>query len=230
MDGALLNGLEPRKTPRQARSEATVDAIFEATVQVLLAEGAQRLTTTRVAARAGVSVGTMYQYFPHKQALLYAVLRRHLDTVAQAVEAACARSHGHPVATVAGSLVAAYVDAKTANLEASRALYLVSAEFDVSGLVNDASKRILEATATALDRSPDAEFDDLPAVAFAVTAALAGAVRVAFERSPTPFTLWSLRAELVTMCQAYLQAAALRPKRLVTDAPSGLRLTSNSAR
>jgi len=43
-----------------------VEAIFEATIQVLLREGADRLTTTRVAARAGVSVGTLYQYYPNK--------------------------------------------------------------------------------------------------------------------------------------------------------------------
>lgn len=67
-------GLKARKIPRQARSSATVTAIHEATFQVLLADGIGRLTTTRVAERAGVSVGTMYQYFPHKQALLYAVL------------------------------------------------------------------------------------------------------------------------------------------------------------
>lgn len=56
--------LNPRKRPRQARATATLDAIFEATIQLLVADGPQRLTTTRVAARAGVSVGTMYQYFP----------------------------------------------------------------------------------------------------------------------------------------------------------------------
>ena len=53
--------LKPRKTPVQARSEATVAAIFAATIQVLLSDGERRLTTTRVAERAGVSVGTMYQ-------------------------------------------------------------------------------------------------------------------------------------------------------------------------
>ncbi|ABE33346.1 bacterial regulatory s, tetR family protein [Paraburkholderia xenovorans LB400] len=67
-------GLNARKQPQQARSQATVDAIFDATIQVLLADGLQRLTTIRVAERAGVSVGTLYQYFPQKQALLFAVL------------------------------------------------------------------------------------------------------------------------------------------------------------
>lgn len=51
----------------------TLDAIFEATIQFLVADGVHRLTTTRVAERAGVSVGTMYQYFPHKESLVYAL-------------------------------------------------------------------------------------------------------------------------------------------------------------
>ena len=59
--------LTPRKIPRQARATATLDAIFEATIQVLVTDGPHRLTTTRVAQRAGVSVGTMYQYFPHRR-------------------------------------------------------------------------------------------------------------------------------------------------------------------
>ncbi|HEX3471637.1 MAG TPA: helix-turn-helix domain-containing protein, partial [Silvibacterium sp.] len=56
--------LQPRKSPVQARSTASVSAILEATIQVLLDVGKERLTTTRVAYRAGVSVGTLYQYFP----------------------------------------------------------------------------------------------------------------------------------------------------------------------
>ncbi len=73
--------LDPRKTPVQARSTATVEAIAEATIQVLLSQGANRLTTTRVAERAGVSVGTLYQYYPNKQSLLFAVLENHLNKV-----------------------------------------------------------------------------------------------------------------------------------------------------
>jgi AcrR family transcriptional regulator len=56
-----------------------VEAISEATIQVLLSHGADRLTTTRVAERAGVSVGTLYQYYPKKQSLLFAVLVNHFS-------------------------------------------------------------------------------------------------------------------------------------------------------
>src|ERR1700722_6618284 len=86
--------LEPRKSPVQARSAASVGAILEATIQVLLQVGKERLTTTRVAMRAGVSVGTLYQYFPNKRALLQAVLRGHLDEVTEAIELVCHEQKG----------------------------------------------------------------------------------------------------------------------------------------
>lgn len=60
-----------RKRPKQARAADLVSAILEAALQVLAMEGAQRFTTTRVAERAGVSVGSLYQYFPNKTAILF---------------------------------------------------------------------------------------------------------------------------------------------------------------
>ena len=60
-----------RKQPKQARSAELVATILEAAVQVLRKEGAQRFTTTRVAERAGVSIGSVYQYFPNKAAILF---------------------------------------------------------------------------------------------------------------------------------------------------------------
>ncbi|VWC02698.1 TetR family transcriptional regulator [Burkholderia latens] len=60
-----------RRQPRQARSAQLVDAVLEAAIQVLAAEGAQRFTMARVAERAGVSVGSLYQYFPNKAAVLF---------------------------------------------------------------------------------------------------------------------------------------------------------------
>ena len=63
--------LSSRKQPQQSRSAELVDAILEAALQVLAREGASRFTTTRVAEKAGTSVGSLYQYFPNKAALLF---------------------------------------------------------------------------------------------------------------------------------------------------------------
>jgi AcrR family transcriptional regulator len=70
----------PRKRPRQNRSKATVDSILEATARVLIAEGFDGLTTNGVAEAAGVSIGSLYQYFPNKEALVAAMIEHHLDT------------------------------------------------------------------------------------------------------------------------------------------------------
>lgn len=121
--------LHARKTPRQARSAATVEAIHTATIQVLLAVGAVRLTTTRVAERAGVSVGTMYQYYPNKQALMFAIVQRHLTTVERAFLEAADQLAGRDLRTIAYGMADAWLQAKTAKIEASRAIYGVATEF-----------------------------------------------------------------------------------------------------
>ena len=85
MTASSLGSLRPRKQPVQARSATTVLAIFEASIQVLLSVGYRKLTTSRVAERAGVSVGTLYQYFPNRQALIRAVLERYLAEMSASI-------------------------------------------------------------------------------------------------------------------------------------------------
>lgn len=63
--------ISSRKSPKQARSAELVATILEAAAQVLAKEGAERFTTARVAERAGVSIGSLYQYFPNKAAILF---------------------------------------------------------------------------------------------------------------------------------------------------------------
>ena len=144
--------LTPRKRPRQARAAATVDAIFEATIQVLVAVGPHRLSTTRVAERAGVSVGTMYQYFPHKQALVYAVNERYLDVLAGKVERACQAQHGAPIDRMVQALVTTYWDAKTERADVTRALYRSVAELDNESLIEAFGRRVDGATAAMFAR------------------------------------------------------------------------------
>src|SRR5881394_1774004 len=71
MAGRRSTRISSRKQPQQARSAQLVAAILDAAVQVLMKEGAQRFTTARVAEKAGVSVGSLYQYFPNKAAILF---------------------------------------------------------------------------------------------------------------------------------------------------------------
>lgn len=68
-----------RKPPRQARSQATVSAILDATVRIFEREGFEAATTTRIATVAGVSVGTLYQYFSHREAIVDALQDREFE-------------------------------------------------------------------------------------------------------------------------------------------------------
>eukprot|EP01035_Chromulina_nebulosa_P034341 gene34341-46061_t len=77
-----------RKAPRQQRSRATVDVIVEAAARVLGRRGWARFTTNEIAAVAGVSVGSLYQYFPNKLAIAEAIRQRHLDEVLRVLSAA----------------------------------------------------------------------------------------------------------------------------------------------
>jgi AcrR family transcriptional regulator len=95
----------PRKRATQARSQATVEVILKATAHILVAEGYDRASTNKVAARAGVSIGSLYQYFPGKEALVAALLERHVDRMGEVLRAAFPRLAGSPVERAAVEVV-----------------------------------------------------------------------------------------------------------------------------
>ncbi len=70
---------DPKKRPQQERSRATVDYILRAATQILTQDGASRLSTNRIAERAGVAVASLYQYFPNKEAIVHALFERNLS-------------------------------------------------------------------------------------------------------------------------------------------------------
>ena len=82
---AVDHTLKPRKRPLQARARRTVEAILEGAAQVFEKYGYARTTTDRIAERAGVSIGSLYQYFPNKDAVVVALAERHQEVVLQRV-------------------------------------------------------------------------------------------------------------------------------------------------
>jgi AcrR family transcriptional regulator len=75
---ASTTRLKPRRSPRQERSRETVEAILEAAAQVFERHGYAAGTTNRIAERAGVSIGSLYQYFPNKDSIVVEVMHRHI--------------------------------------------------------------------------------------------------------------------------------------------------------
>jgi AcrR family transcriptional regulator len=103
----LKSRLNPRKTPRQERSAVTCAAILEAAARILETSGSQGLTTNHVAALAGVSVGTLYQYFPAKEAILAALVRQMRQDMLADFTAAAREAEGKDLAHAVDAMVAA---------------------------------------------------------------------------------------------------------------------------
>lgn len=202
------SAFEPRKTPVQARSTVTVEAISEATIQVLLSHGTGRLTTTRVAERAGVSVGTLYQYYPNKQSLLFAVLEDHLNKVSAAVESACERARHKLLADMVKEVVEAFVDAKMERTDISMALYQIATEVDGPALVKRSGQRCRKALEVLLGTAPDAGSRQEKFAVQMMVAAMAGATRSVLEAGASPAMVGKVRDHLVLLCQSYMMAVA----------------------
>jgi AcrR family transcriptional regulator len=203
--------LEPRKSPVQARSAASVDAILDATIQVLLNVGKERLTTTRVALRAGVSVGTLYQYFPNKGSLLQAALKRHLDKVADAVERVCREQNGNSLPQMATALANAFLEAKMKDGKASVALYSVSSDVGGAKIAKQMGTRADKAIMEMLRTSREPLAKDPQLVASMLHGAMAGISRRLLESDAPEKQFAALRQELVLLFCTYLEACAARP-------------------
>ncbi|WP_341312023.1 TetR/AcrR family transcriptional regulator [Paraburkholderia sp. IMGN_8] len=102
---------KPRKHASQERSRATVDALIEATARILVRDGFDKASTNRIAEKAGVSVGSLYQYFPSKEALVAAVVERHNQELMEVVRAALAEVAVLPMEQAVRKLVAAAIQA-----------------------------------------------------------------------------------------------------------------------
>ena len=200
--------LEPRKLPVQARSTASVDAILEATIQVLLGVGKERLTTTKVAMRAGVSVGTLYQYFPNKSALLRAALKRHLDEVTEAMERVCRAQRGSTLQHMATALINAFLEAKMRDSKTSVALYSVSSDVDGAKVVKQMGVRSNKAIVGMLAAASEPLMKDPQLVASMLQGAMVGVSRRLLESAAPEKQFEPLRQELIFFVCAYLEACS----------------------
>jgi AcrR family transcriptional regulator len=185
-----------------------VDAILQATIQVLLRVGKERLTTTRVALRAGVSVGTLYQYFPNKSALLQAALKRHLDKVTDAVELVCKEQNGRTLRQMATALITAFLQAKMKDAKTSVALYSVSSDLDAARIVQQTGIRSNKAIVRMLESASNPLTTDPQLVASMLQGAMVGVSRRMLESGAPEKQLDTLRRELISMTCAYLDACS----------------------
>jgi AcrR family transcriptional regulator len=192
--------VESRKSPRQARARVTVDAIFEATARIIEASGTAGLTTNHIAERAGVSVGSLYGYFPNKEAILIAMARRQLDsdrrTIGALVARALASGSAEPERQVVRALVALHADRSPVRRAIMAAHIAHGLGHEHAMPVQEVAGRLRETTGEALDD---------PARVFVLTRAVIGVVRAAFEERSPLFEAPVLEDELCRLIGFYLR-------------------------
>ena len=128
-----MDAIALRKRPSQQRSHATMDAVLEAAAQVLEAGGLAAFNTNAVAARAGVSIGSVYQYFPGKDAVMAALIRREAARFEAALAAGLARAADLPLEAAVAALVEVAVAHQTQRPNLARILDLEERRLGVEG-------------------------------------------------------------------------------------------------
>ena len=112
----------PRKAARQERSQATVDAILEAATRLFAEGGLDAVNTNQIAERAGVSIGSLYQYFPGKQAILGELIDRHAERTMTALRTKLADFERRPIPDVLREVIEILLEADTIDLNLHRVL------------------------------------------------------------------------------------------------------------
>ncbi len=170
---AVPTALKPRKKPIQTRSTATVDAIVEATIRILRQDGWAACTTTRISMLAGVSVGSLYQYFPNRNAIAVEIVRQRTRTYLAAVIAADLSGAGTPDQAIEAA-IAAFVTEKLKGLDVSLALRDALPEVQGRHAIIEEARRFVPALQAKL-AAAGARTDDPRQLAVAL-AAVEGAV------------------------------------------------------
>ena len=177
-----------RKTPSQTRAMRTVDTLFEAATRIMASEGEAGFTTNRIAERAGFSIGTLYQYFPSKEAIVVALVRRHRDRVLRELDVMLDRcvagDYGaeHALRMYLRHIVDAFGRGQKAQRLLARLGWQLDAPAAIVAAMDDGAERIRSALARLDD--PELPVPDEPTL-YMLTRAVIGAVRSAAVEEST---------------------------------------------
>ena len=206
----MKTAIEPRKSPRQSRSQATVDAILDATARVLVERGHAATNTNLVAERAGVSVGSLYQYFPNKLALINALRARHSREMAASMEREFRRRPGETFREALTRVIQASVLAHQVDADLHRALE----QCEELGLPDDdghdeAHEKIQQLLRDMLIAHRDELAITNPDLAaFILMHALHGLIHAVVLDRPASVSVKAATREMIRLADAYLTVPA----------------------
>ena len=196
-----------RKTPKQARAQATVEAILTATAELLVELGYERTTTNAIARRAGVSIGSLYQYFPNKEAVFTALCDQHMTEMTALLIGEIATLHGRPLDEAIRPLVKALLRAHAV----APALHRVFIEQvpRITGLerVQQVDRMLIDIMSTELARRPEKlRPRDLELAVFILVHSVQAVTHAAILERPDALADDALADEISAMVLRYLLA------------------------
>lgn len=202
--------LRPRRRPIQGRSRATVDAIVDATARILVRRGWSGLTTNHVAEKAGVSVGTLYEYFPSKEALVRQLVERHLARAESllAERIATLAASGLALEPMVRTMVDAMIELHADDPRLHRVLFEeVPHDKTVRARVRALEDAAANALATVLPHIRGVKVRDAQVSARLVVDLLESLTHRWVTTGETPIPRTQLAAELTHLVVAYLERA-----------------------
>ena len=193
----------PRRKPKQARAQDTVEVIFEATARILRRKGRAALNTNYIAESAGISVGTLYQYFPDKESILVAIARRELE----ADHAAVVKAISEP-GDAKTDRVRLAIRALIAQFRRSREVRRIAIETLMSEGYGDELAASVQKAAQMISANEDrflpGRADAVsPVSLFVITRAISGVLRSATQEQSPLLDSQAFEDELVHLVRAY---------------------------
>lgn len=201
-----MSDYTPRKRPQQARSRATFDAIVEAGAQLLVEEGFHQLSTNKIAERAGVSIGSLYQYFPNKEAVIASVVEQFAERQYELLAEGLAEVFDAPLERAVRQLIDSLLTAKQAEPELSRVLFGELPPLGQLDVARHWTQRACELVGTALQARDDIEEpSDSDIAAFVLVTACHGVVHSTVIDRPELLEDDRLASETTRLVLSYLR-------------------------
>lgn len=208
-----------RKRPEQDRSRSTVDAIVDAAARILVKDGYDAFTTNRVADKAGVSIGSLYQYFPNKDALLSELMRRHTNDLEAGITTMAEHAQRAPLAEFVRAAIEHNVRSHLIDPVLHRVL---SDEVPRLGKLDwqaDFAKRMSARVKAALEaRRTELAVADIDVAVYLVTRTVEAVVHNGVTERLADLKSGVLAEELTRMLAGYLTGKPVPPKRPVRAA------------
>src|ERR1700689_3550935 len=194
-----------RRAPVQERAQVTVEAMLDATIKLLKREGASSITTNRIAETAGLSIGSLYQYFPNKRAIFLALHERHIGQVDRVMQRRMVESAEATLEGLISSLIDGMMEAHAADPELSDLLWAEvphhgQGTSDFSVRLHGAFRRALASHARELGARTDLDMR-----AFFVSNMVEAFGHAIVFRRPPGSSLSRAKAEVLRAILAYLR-------------------------